>query len=227
MALTTSTDSMAVIAALDDEPNDTGGLTASQLKAKFDEAATALQTYINDTHIPELDAEHIPYQYGGGTTIKDEMDSIVAGGVATDSITAAMLKSDSVTTAKIADGNVTTNKIDDAAVTRAKMETGVAIITSGSYIGTGTYGSSNKTRITFSKGVQPKLVIASYVVLPAGISTVIYGTGSNGASSSNAKLTVTWEDTYVEWYDSSDYSPSAAGQLNTSSTTYLYLEVYA
>lgn len=43
-----------IIQALDDEPNDVGGLTSAQLKAKFDEAGNTIKTYINETLIPEI-----------------------------------------------------------------------------------------------------------------------------------------------------------------------------
>lgn len=45
---------MDIIAALDDQPNDVGGLTAAELKAKFDEGGKAIQDYINNTLIPEV-----------------------------------------------------------------------------------------------------------------------------------------------------------------------------
>ena len=45
---------MKIISALDDEPNDVGGLTAAALKAKFDEGGEALKRYINDTLIPAV-----------------------------------------------------------------------------------------------------------------------------------------------------------------------------
>ena len=47
---------MSIIAALDDEPNDVGGLSATELKAKFDEGGEALQEYINQVLIPQLEA---------------------------------------------------------------------------------------------------------------------------------------------------------------------------
>ena len=43
-----------IIQKLDDEPNDVGGLTSAELKAKFDEAGNTIKTYINDTLIPEI-----------------------------------------------------------------------------------------------------------------------------------------------------------------------------
>ena len=48
---------MKIISALDDEPNDVGGLTAAELKAKFDEGGEAIKNYINDTLIPAVVAD--------------------------------------------------------------------------------------------------------------------------------------------------------------------------
>lgn len=56
MATTKFTTSTAVIAGLADLPNATSGLTPAQLKAKFDESATAIKTYINDVLTVEIDA---------------------------------------------------------------------------------------------------------------------------------------------------------------------------
>lgn len=54
MALTKFTKDMNIISALDDEPNDIGGLTAAELKAKFDEGPLALKTYINGTLLEQV-----------------------------------------------------------------------------------------------------------------------------------------------------------------------------
>lgn len=43
-----------IISLLDDEPNDVGGMSSAELKAKFDEAANTIKDYINNTLIPEL-----------------------------------------------------------------------------------------------------------------------------------------------------------------------------
>ena len=48
---------MKIISALDDEPNDVGGLTAAELKAKFDEGGEAIKRYLNDTLIPAIVAD--------------------------------------------------------------------------------------------------------------------------------------------------------------------------
>ena len=55
MALTKMTKDMAIIQALDDEPNDVGGLTAQELKEKFDEAGETIKKYLNETLTSELD----------------------------------------------------------------------------------------------------------------------------------------------------------------------------
>lgn len=53
MKLTKMEEDLRVHQKLDDEPNDVGGLTAQELKAKFDQAGLALQSYLNETHLPE------------------------------------------------------------------------------------------------------------------------------------------------------------------------------
>ncbi|MEG1166282.1 MAG: hypothetical protein RSD68_07700, partial [Oscillospiraceae bacterium] len=56
MALSKLTKDMNIVSALDDEPNDIGGLSSAQLKAKYDEGNKAIQFYINDTLLVELNA---------------------------------------------------------------------------------------------------------------------------------------------------------------------------
>lgn len=43
-----------IIQKLDDEPNDVGGLTSAELKAKFDEGGNIIKKYINETLIPSV-----------------------------------------------------------------------------------------------------------------------------------------------------------------------------
>lgn len=70
MALTTFDKDMNIIAALDDEPNDVGGLSAAELKAKFDEGGAAIKTFLNNTLIKEVEKTY---------ATKDELDDVVAG----------------------------------------------------------------------------------------------------------------------------------------------------
>ena len=55
MAIEKFNKNMAIIAALDDEPNDVGGMTSAELKNKFDEGGKAIQSYMNETLIPALE----------------------------------------------------------------------------------------------------------------------------------------------------------------------------
>lgn len=61
MAIPKMTDDLAVIQKLSDLPNTEDGLTADELKAKFDEAALAIQAYLNKRMIPAIQAEDIPF----------------------------------------------------------------------------------------------------------------------------------------------------------------------
>ena len=48
-----------IIQKLDDEPNDVGGLSAQELKEKFDEAGNVIKTFLNESLIPQLKVETI------------------------------------------------------------------------------------------------------------------------------------------------------------------------
>lgn len=51
------TKDLNIIQKLDDEPNDVGGLSAQDLKEKFDEAGNVIKDYINDSLIPQVLSE--------------------------------------------------------------------------------------------------------------------------------------------------------------------------
>ena len=57
MAIQKMTNDLNIIQKLDDEPNDVGGLTAADLKAKFDEGSNTIKDYINNTLIPSIDEQ--------------------------------------------------------------------------------------------------------------------------------------------------------------------------
>lgn len=62
MAISKMTDDLNIIQALSDLPNSEDGLSADDLKKKFDESGLTIQGYLNNTLIPEIDAEHIPFE---------------------------------------------------------------------------------------------------------------------------------------------------------------------
>ena len=61
MSIPTLDTDLSIIQKLDDYPNDVGGLSAAELKAKFDEGGLALQVYINTVLIPALIASNLPF----------------------------------------------------------------------------------------------------------------------------------------------------------------------
>ena len=69
---------MAIISALDDEPNDVGGLTAAELKAKFDEGGQAIKQFLNETLTPQIDSEKAG---------RDELEGLVLGQIPDVTIT--------------------------------------------------------------------------------------------------------------------------------------------
>ena len=105
-------------------------------------------------------------------------------------------------------------------------------IVSGSYTGTGTYGSDNKNSLTFDGA--PKLLIVSSTVSSAygGSRTYpqlvfVYGqSGSIASLITNgsdifASATVSRSGNTVSWYS----ADAAAQQLNVSGTTYNYIAI--
>lgn len=68
---------MNIIQGLSDLPNANDGLTADQLKAKFDEAGQMLKTYINEVLVPALLAENIPFANVVGITGETVQEAIV------------------------------------------------------------------------------------------------------------------------------------------------------
>lgn len=61
MALTEFTKDMSIIQKLDDEPNDVGGLTSAELKARFDEGGLAIKQWLNETLLPALVAANLGF----------------------------------------------------------------------------------------------------------------------------------------------------------------------
>lgn len=137
--LTQLTADLDIVQSLDDLPNTIGGLTAEQLKAKFDEAANLIKTYINAVLLAELASESVGgagasrigleslVGLGGADNVQDAFAAVLnaiaqsqAGVVVDGSITSAKLADGAVESAKIEDGAVGTAQIANSSITGAK-----------------------------------------------------------------------------------------------------------
>lgn len=127
--LTKLTDDLNIIALLDNEPNDVGGLSAEELKAKFDEGSLLIQKYINEVLIPELAGENGAANIGittvpaltGAETVQAALEAIERQ---LAEMTQGAVADSSIITRKLADGAVTEAKLADAAVTAKKLAEG-------------------------------------------------------------------------------------------------------
>lgn len=105
MAFTKSTEDLNVIQKLSDEPNDVDGLTAAQLKARFDEGVVTLQRFVNAL-ISEIEASSGAGSVGAsdpngkGTSVQSELERLTkaineavlgAGGVPVGGVAGATL----------------------------------------------------------------------------------------------------------------------------------------
>lgn len=99
------TDELGTVSTLDDRPNDTSGLTAAELKAKFDADSGTLKTYLNDVLIPFLEGMTASASLGITT-----IPGFSAGNVQTalEQIVQAM---QDVTQGSVADGSITLAKL--------------------------------------------------------------------------------------------------------------------
>lgn len=139
MALPRLTTDLDVIQKLDNEPNDVGGLSADELKAKFDQAPNAVKAWINDVLLPFLEGTNAAKNIGvdtidgldTATNVQDAIEGTIGlirqiseTQVLDGSITTAKLASEAVTAAKLAAGAVTDAKLADGAVVDGKVGAG-------------------------------------------------------------------------------------------------------
>lgn len=116
---------LAIIAKLDDEPNDVTGLTAAELKEKFDEGGKALKEYINDTLLPALEGQGAAGELGavpfGGVTGTNVQAQIKQVADSVEQVALGQIPDKSIGADKLADGAVTAEKIPDGSVGPEKL----------------------------------------------------------------------------------------------------------
>lgn len=127
---------ISYISKLDDEPNDVGGLDASQLKAEFDKAGLNIQEYINDVLLPYLEGVEAAASLGIATisglssaksvqealeALKAAIDNTATGSIPDASLTGEKLVAKAIGSRELADAAVSAVNISAEAVTADKV----------------------------------------------------------------------------------------------------------
>ena len=136
MSLPKFNEDIQIISKLADEPNDVGGLSANELKAKFDEAGNLIKAFINDTLLPYLEAAtgagdigiaNIPGLNDAATVqaalqeLKTQLNNTSTGSIPDRSLTGEKLVTGAVGTRELANDSVTSGKIANGAVNDSKI----------------------------------------------------------------------------------------------------------
>lgn len=114
-------------------------------------------------------------------------------------------------------------KANTDAIAEIQKAYGNCKVSVGTYVGSGTYGSSNQNKLTFSG--KPMLVVirektrsisnnSDYTLILLREALWALGAEENYYY----EQTVTWGDNYVSWYS----GQAATGQFNTSSKIFCY-----
>ena len=220
MAYTPFTDPIDHIANLSDRPNDTDGMTAQALKAAFDQGFADAQEYINDTLIPQLNAEQARLDQAIADIESIEAGELTEGSVKeinidTGAVTVDKIHENAVTAPKILNGAVNADKIDSlsiehrhfngrvvnsdnlmlGAVDNNALGTG-AVHTNNIDDGAVTTAKLDGGAVTYAKtsGIQKKHSYISYVTLtPSGWDSSNKQTvDASGVTASNLVLTAPW-----------------------------------
>ena len=134
MGFTRFEDNVSVHQGLSDEPNIDDGLSAEQLKKKFDEPSEKLKKAFNDL-ISELESNNSASNVGASmldnndtsaANIQAKLENIQAQLtiIKNTNIDTNKINDNAVTTAKISNENVTTDKIANDAITTEKISNG-------------------------------------------------------------------------------------------------------
>lgn len=136
MSLPKFNEDIQIISKLADEPNDVGGLSANELKAKFDEAGNLIKSFINDTLLPYLEAAtgagdigiaNIPGLNDAATVqaalqeLKTQINNTSTGSIPDRSLPGEKLVTGAVGTNELANASVTLEKIASGAVNDSKI----------------------------------------------------------------------------------------------------------
>lgn len=158
---------MNIVAALDDEPNDVGGLTSAELKAKFDEGGNSIQTYINNVLLPALES------LGVETTVQLPANSAGFKYMRLNADKVLEVSADGATwQATGSSGHLIMDKDGNTLPQRSRMKFANSVVTdeNGVTVVTGIKGDRGDTGATGPQGVQGIQGVKGdrgYVLVPA------------------------------------------------------------
>ena len=130
MALTRFEGDADVISQLSDQPNDNDGLSAAQLKAKFDQFGSTFKEYVNETLIPELETAINAAAAGIGSS--GFSGAIITDGTITAEKLATTAGAQAVKTEVVRDGAITLQKLAAALQAIIGSVPGKAVFTQAS-----------------------------------------------------------------------------------------------
>ena len=138
------TTELGTVSQLDDRPNDTGGLTAAELKAKFDKDSGVIKNFLNNTLIPYLESTS-----GAGSVGIKTITGLSASEVqsALEQIMEAMQ-------------GITQGAVPDASITLAKLAGDVTAANLGGASSTHTHKAADITEGSFSINQIPNITTA-------------------------------------------------------------------
>lgn len=224
------TDELGTVSTLDDRPNDTGGLTAAELKAKFDADAGALKDYVNDVLIPFLEGTSAAESIGITTIpgfsadniqtaleqIIGAMQGITQGSVADGSITLAKLATE--VTAVALGGAAASHTHGAGDINSGVLDVARIPVLDGTKLGTGSVGTTQLGAAAVTAEKLAALAVLAQHIANGAITASKLAAGAVGTSNlgdgvvTRAKLAQDAIGKKVDW--SSNSSPIAAQYNN-------------
>lgn len=220
-----------VISSLADKPNAQSGMTAAQLKAKFDAADAAIKAYINDTLVP-----YVNETLGAaiGAAAEDVGDGAVTESkLATSAVTADKIANSAVTSAKIGAGAVGTAKLADGSITTEKLASSLVVPIANGGTGNTTGLAASATKLATAQVLRTNLskVTAAYFdgttnasIGVSGILPIDYG-GTGASTAGNALANLGGISITKLWENASPTSAFAAQTISLDLSGYDFVDI--